>query len=479
MSSAVLARPAPPIRPEDRVPFWRKLAYGAAGMTSFMGSTLIKWLSAAIFVDGMGISPAHIGWIFLVFRLWDGVLDPLMGWISDNTRTRWGRRRPYVLIGGLLTGLVFPLLWLGQPDWSETAKIVYLVGTGLVFYAVFTVWVMPYQSMLPEMSPDTNERTSVSAYFSFFSKLAMIFGGWVWRLTQLEIFNDPATGEPDSLRGMRFIGVAIGLGIMMLSVLPAFLVKELNPKLIARQPKEPFWPTFRRTFANFDFRVLALFTLLFGFGINLVQGQMFYLRTYYALGGDTVLASAISGWESTAAMVLGIVSIPLFQWLCRRLGKRETLMISAGVIMFATWISWFTYTPEHPWWSLVTGVLLSPGYTGIWLIIPSMIGDVVDSEELRAGDRREGGFNSIFSWINKAAISVAYGIAGVIVTWCGFEVARRADQSAETYLNMRLCFALVPTLFLVPALLLLRRYRLGYRRMTEIRAELEDRRGRA
>lgn len=177
-------------------------------------------------------------------------------------------------------------------------------------------------------------------------------------------------------------------------------------------------------------------------------------------------------------MALGIVTIPLFQWLCRRIGKRETLMCSAGVILVATWLSWVTYTPEHPWLALVTGVMLSPGYTGIWLVIPSMLADVVDSEELRRGDRREGGFNSIFSWINKASVSLAYGVAGLIVTWCGFEVARRADQSAETFHNMRLCFALVPTLFLVPAVLLLLRYPLTQSRMGEIRAELESRRGR-
>lgn len=470
--------PVPPIRAEDRVPFWTKAAYGAAGMTGFFGTTLVKWLSAAIFVDALGISPAHIGWIFLVFRLWDAVLDPLMGWISDNTRSRWGRRRPYVLVGGILTGLVFPLLWLGQPDWSQGAKIAHLVGTGLVFYAVFTVWVMPYQSMLPEMSPDSDERTSVSAFFSFFSKLATIFGGWVWRLTQLEIFHDPATGQPDSLHGMRVIGLALGLLIALLSVLPAFLVKERNAALVARLPKEPFWPAFRRTFQNPGFRVLAVFTLLFGFGLNLVQGQMFYLRTYYALGGDTVFSAELSGYESTAAMALGIATIPFFQWLCRRLGKRETLMCSAGVILLATWLSWVTYTPEHPWLALVTGVLLSPGYTGIWLVIPSMLADVVDSEELRRGDRREGGFNSIFSWINKASVSLAYGLAGLIVTWCGFEVARRAGQSPETFRNMRLCFALVPALFLVPAVLLLLRYPLTQTRMTEVRTELERRRGR-
>jgi len=467
------------VRPEDRVSIWLKSAYGAAGTVEYFGSQLLKVLSASIFVTGMGMSPAHIGWVFLIFRLWDAVTDPFMGWISDNTRSRWGRRRPYVLVGGLLTGAIFPLMWLGQPEWSETLKFTYLVGIGLIFYIAFTVWSMPFKSMLPEMTPDTNERTSISAFFSFFSKMAAITGTWIWSITQLSIFNDPVTGETDSLRGMRFVGVVLGLLIMMLSVLPAFLIKERNPDLILRQPKVPFWPTFRRTFSNVPFRILATFTLVFAFGINLVQGQMFYLRTFYALKGDTVFSAKLTGIEGTMSMVIGVLSIPFFTWLCRRIGKKETLMVSTGIILLATWLSWFTYTPANPWLALVTGVLLSPGYTGMWLVIPSMLADVVDDEELRSGDRREGGFNSIFAWMNKASISLAYGLAGMIVVWCGFEIAKKANQTPDTFENMRLCFALLPTLFLVPALILLSRFPLSHVRMQAIRDALESRRGRA
>jgi GPH family glycoside/pentoside/hexuronide:cation symporter len=468
----------PPIRPEDRVSFGLKTAYGAAYMVNVWGSQLLKVLSASIFVTGMGMSPAHIGWVFLIFRMWDACLDPFMGWSSDNTRTRWGRRRPWVLVGGIMTGLIFPLLWLGRSEWSEALKLGYLIGIGLLFYTAFTIWVMPYQSMLPEMTPDTDERTSISAFQSFWGKLATILGTWIWTITQLPIFNDPITGKPDSLHGMRVVGLAIGLVIIMVSVLPAFLIKERNPDFIRKQPKEPFWPNFKRTFTNVPFRILAVYALVFTFGINLVQGQIFYLRTFYALKGDTVFSAKLTGIEGTLSLVIGVLSIPFFTWLCRRIGKKETLVVSTLIIVLATWLSWFTYTPAYPWLALVTGTLLSPGYVGIYLVIPSMIGDVVDSEELRCGDRREGGFNAIFAWMNKASMSLAYGLAGVIVVWCGFEIAKRANQSPEAFRNMRLCFALLPTVFLAPALLLLWRYPLSHARMDEIRAQLEERRGR-
>jgi glycoside/pentoside/hexuronide:cation symporter, GPH family len=465
------------IRSEDRVSVGLKIVYGASGTVSYFGSQLVKVLSASIFVAGMGMSPAHIGWVFLAFRLWDALLDPLMGWISDNARTRWGRRRPFILIGGIATGATFPLLWLGQADWSEFSKLFYLIIVGLVFYTAFTVWVMPWQSMLPEMTPDSAERTSISAYYSFFSKAAAITGTWIWTLTQLPFFNDPLTGEPDSLKGMRVIGLGIGLFIILVGTLPVFFIKERNPEYIAAQPKEPFWPSFIRTFSNEPFKILAIFTLIFCFGINLVQGQMFYLRTYYALEGDTVFSAKLTGVEGTLSMILGMISIPFFQWLCRRIGKKEALMISTGIILMATWLSWFTYTPQYPWLALITGAMLSPGYTGLWLIIPSMIADVVDSEEVRSHDRREGGFNAIFGWLNKASTSLAYGLAGVIVVACGFEISDKANQTAQAFLNMRLCFALLPTVFLVPALVILYKYPLSYSKMKEIRLQLEKRRG--
>jgi len=477
-SSSPSSKTTAKIRPEDRVSFGLKTAYGASGMVNYFGSQLLKVLSASIFVTGMGMSPATIGLVFLGFRLWDAMLDPLVGWISDNTRTRWGRRRPFVLIGGILTGAIFPLLWLGQPEWSEAGKLAYLVGIGLIFYTAFAAWVMPYQSMLTEMTPDTNERTSISAFFSFFSQIAAIIGTWTWKITQLPVFNDPLTGKPDSLQGMRVVGVVMGALIIVLAILPAFLIKERNPDFIAKQKKEPFWPNFKRTFTNVPFRILAIFALVFGFGINLVQGQMFYLRTFYALKGDTIFSAELTGVEGTLSMVLGMGSIPFFRWLCNTIGKKETLIISTGIILVATWLSWFTYTPQYPWLALVTGCMLSPGYTGMWLVIPSMIADVIDSEEHRNGDRREGGFNSIFAWMNKASTSLAYGMAGVIVVWCGFQIANKANQLPSTFLNMRLCFAILPSVFLIPGLILLWRYPLSLARMTEIRTELEARRGR-
>jgi GPH family glycoside/pentoside/hexuronide:cation symporter len=467
------------VRREDRVPVGHKVAYGAAGMVGYFGGQLLKVLSAAIFVDGMGMSPAAIGWVFLIFRLWDACVDPFIGWVSDNTRSRFGRRRPYMLVGGVLTAALFPLLWVGQPHWSDAWKFGWLIGVGLLFYTTFSLWSTPFQSMLPAMTPDTDERTSVAAYMSLFGKVAAITGTWIWTLTQLPIFADPVTGRPDSLHGMRVISLGLALLILLLSQLPVVFIRERNLADVARRPKEPFWPSFRRTFTNGPFRILAAYALVFGFGINLVQGQMFYLRTYYAFAGDTVAAAKLAGVEGTISMAIGVASIPFFTWLCKRIGKRETLTVSTAVILLATWASWFTYTRAHPWLSSVTGLLLSPGYTGMWLVIPSMIADVVDSEELRSGDRREGGFSAIFSWLSNAAVSLAYGVAGVVVVWCGFVVARKANQDPQAFTNMRISFAVLPTLFLLPALALLWRYPLTHRRMAEIRDELEHRRAAA
>lgn len=132
-----------------------------------------------------------------------------------------------------------------------------------------------------------------------------------------------------------------------------------DPVFIAKQAKEPFWPTVKSTFTNEAFRILASFALIFGFGINLVQGQIPYLRTYYVLKGDEVFSATIGGVEGSISMVLGMLSIPFFRWLCKRIGKKQTLMTATSIILVATWLSWFTYTPQYPWLAMVTGILLS------------------------------------------------------------------------------------------------------------------------
>lgn len=478
---------AAPIRSADQLPWIQKGAYGVAACNPYFGGQFIKVLSNSIFVAGLSMSPAGLGIVFLIFRLWDGMVDPVIGWMSDNTRTRWGRRRPYMLVAAIASGLIFPFFWFAQPDWSETQKFAWLLGVGFVFYLAISLWAVPYTSMLPDLTPDTHERTSIISVQSVIGHVSALFGTWVWSLTQLEIFHDPATGQPNVLRGMWFIGIGVGLVMIVTGLLPVFFVRERDSRGTLPTEKDgalrqamgekiSFWRTIKLTAANPSFRTLCLFTVIFTFGINAVQVQTFYLRVYYSLGGDLGFAARLTGIEGTGSMIVGLASIPLFQYLSRRYGKKQTLVISSGLMMVATLSSWFTYTPDYPWLAVTTGILLSPAYTGLFMVLPSMAADVVDDEEARSGARMAGSFSSVFSWTLKVSQSLGYGLAGMVVVWCGFDAAKQAAQSPETFRNLRVCFALAPTVVLVCALVVIVKYPLSQAYMQRVRAQLDGRR---
>jgi GPH family glycoside/pentoside/hexuronide:cation symporter len=170
---------APRVAPEDRVPVPQKLAYGAGCFVNLFTGNITVQMFNPVFNIALGVSPVVLGFIQMAFRLWDAVTDVVMGNISDNARTRWGRRRPFIVIGAVAAGIIFPFLWNVSADWSQGMIVGYVILIGLLLYTAVTVWGMPYYSLGMEMTPDYNERTRISAVRAVFSKIANIFGGWL------------------------------------------------------------------------------------------------------------------------------------------------------------------------------------------------------------------------------------------------------------------------------------------------------------
>lgn len=473
-----MSQPAASTRPEDKVPMQTKLAYGAAGMVDGWGNYVPKSMANQVFNMTLGMSPAYISIAFLVFRLWDACTDPIMGWLSDRTRTRWGRRRPFILLGGVLTALLFPLIWFVPAGWSEPSMVAWLIGTGVLFYTAFTIWAMPYQSLLLEMTPDTHERTRVTAIRAYISKIGALGMGWIWAITQLPFFTDPATGKADTLLGMRTVSIVLAVLILVLATLPFFFVKErYYAQAVKSGRKESLIASLGQTFRNRPFVLLIGATITFSIGSNMTNGFGVYVNTYYVQGGDKAAASIMTGWVNTVSLITGMASIPLFTWLTRRVGKHVTLMIAMGVLAFSSLITWWTYNPAYPWLVLVNAVLNSPGMTGMWLVIPSMTADVVDQDELQTGERREGGYAAVYSWVIKASIAIGYGLSGPLLEITGFDAKLGAAQLPEALHSMRLWNAFIPAASMAAAFFFIVRYPLTSARMDEIRATLESRRG--
>lgn len=458
-----------PTAPQDRVPLSQKWLYSLATVALIPGMQIIDRIAQVVLNVGLGVDPVLIGVALAIFRL-DAFLDPLIGTWSDNFRSRWGRRRPFIILGGILCALTFPAMWMMSRDWSPMTIFYYFTVAGLIYYAALSLYSVPYWSLAAEMTPDTHERTNVIAFRGVVINIVTIAMGWLLWFVTLGIFEDMLDGT----RWLAFITAGL---FLTFGVIPMLFVREPFYHQASQQEKISVWTSLKDSLTNKPFLILVSMMLLMTLGMQTVGTLGLYVSIYYVLGGDKSLAGLISGYSVTAMMVLSIVTIPFFAWLSHRFGKIPALYMSGAGFLIATMSQWFLVTPDHPYWQIISTALIGPVVTGVWIILPSMQTDVIDYDELQTGFRREGSFTAILGWIQKLGFALAVLLGGVILDVSGFDIALQAAQTPETLFKMRVLFVFFPIAMAVAMLLLVRLYPLNEERCHEIRRQLEARRG--
>ncbi len=467
---------------EDRVPFPKKLAYALGGPVDILSVWVLVSIAYPLFNMELEMRPLYVSIILMSLRLWDGIIDPIMGWISDNARTRWGRRRPFIFVGAILSAFTYPLIFWFPVGLSPEQNMLWVIGFGIIFYTCFTVWAMPYQSMLMEMTPDYNERTRVTEVRGYFQTLAGFLNGWLWWITLRPLFfvTEPATGEfvASTSNGMRYVSLAIAVIILVGGVIPAIFVKERYYEQVRRhQKKIGLLTSLKQTLSNRAFLILCIFIVFFLLGTAIFDSYGRYVGTYYVLGGDWDRGAVFAGWGTLVYTIFSLGFIPIFRRLSERIGKNRCLALSVFVVLLSASSTWWTFTPECPWLMLINTALIGAGYAGLWLMLPSMQVDVVDYDELKTGQRREGSFASIFSWILKLSFCVGFLISGPLLELTGFDASLAGEQGEAVYRNMRLGYIVIPTGSLLLALLLLSLFPINKAKASEIRHQLEANRG--
>lgn len=474
------ARPAPAATPpSDRIPLFQKLMFATGENMNFICTglmTSVLWMP--FFNIGLGLKPYVLGLMLMIYRAWDAITDPVIGNWSDNTRSRWGRRRPFLVAGAVLTAAVYPLFWHMPAGLGDQGRIAWLLGVGLVYFTCYTLWSMPYYGFQLELTPDYDERTRLAAWCTLFAKFGFFIGGWILAIATSDRFLDPATGKPDIVAGMRFTSWFIAGAILVVGLLPAFFVKErYYAREAAAQPRTRFWTSIRESAGcrPLWFLVGASFCLVLGSGSVNTLGQ--YLNFYYVNQGDLQAANVVAGWKTSVIVVTGIASIPLLSWLGRRFDKRAMISAMLAFSLFGHLLAYFCMTPKHPYLQLVSGVFEASALSAFWLFIPSMKADVADADELTTSRRREGSLNAFFSWFIKLAHTCAFFFGGVLLEFTGFVDPKLAAQPPEVLSRMMALYIVLPLAVWGLGLFCVWHYPLGRARMAGIRAELEARRG--
>lgn len=434
----------------------------------------LKNLAIPVYQMTLKVDPALLGLALAIPRFWEAFIDPVMGHASDRTRSRFGRRRPYIVVGAPLTALSFVLIWMVPSAWSEAGKLAWFAATSLLFYTSYTIWSVPYQSLGYELTPDYHERTTVMGVQTLFGKVTGFTVGWIFPLAQLGIFLSV-------MQGVRWMTVVVAAVVFAgVGLLPGLFVRERFRPHSGRQSRGAaggFWRGCAESLQNRGMLVLMVLVCLGYVAGMFTSGLDYYLLVYFVCGGDIAEGAVWKAVLSSVFAGVGIAAIWLIGWLSRRLDKRNALTLVYGLVAIGGIAKWFLFREGVPWLCVFVPLLCAPIFTGHAMLAQSMIADICDEDELRHGERREGLFGAMHGWIGKTAGAAAIFGAGVTLNLVGFDAAREAAQDPDALLRIRYVLVLATTLPALLAILALRWYPLDATRMASVRAELERRRG--
>jgi GPH family glycoside/pentoside/hexuronide:cation symporter len=462
----------------DRVPLSQKVGYGLGSVIDMWGHWLYPSLAYQVYNIFLHMAPGLISTAQMIKIIVDAASDALFGWVSDNTRTRFGRRRPFMLVGGVLAGVGLPLLFAVGRGWTDMEYFAFMLVTTFLYVPVMSCFNMPWLSLGSEMTPDYHERTTVMAIRNAIQKgpeLGLFFAA---QATTLAIYND-AAGKPDILRGAQVYCAALGAVMVVVTVIIFLLTRERYYEHLVnhKQQKIPFADTLWRTLRCKPFRRLLTMALAYGIGTAMVSSLGYYATVYFVCHGDVALGSRWNTAMGVSGLVFGFLGIPFFTFIARRLGKPTALATVFSLAICAFIGDWWFYDPARPYLQLLACGFVAFTGAGFWTLQGSVVADIVDYDELETGKRREGSFAACQSWITKVGIALGVGASGWILQFTGFD-AKVHVQTEHSIFMIRVLLSGIPVLGLSIALITVLRFPLTERRMHEIRGALEARRGR-
>jgi GPH family glycoside/pentoside/hexuronide:cation symporter len=450
-------------------PSRKELVSYASGVTAFAATdTAMHTFSTQIWVMNLGLDPRAMGVIHAIKMVWDGINDSLFGHITDNWRGRWGRRRPFIAIGGVLYGLLLMGYWWVDPTWNMKQLLIWYTVALFLMEGAQTVCAVPYYALGLELSPSYAGRTRVMTYREIMARIIFYFGGWLKPLALLGAFGG-------ILYGARAICAVLGVLVIITTVYSAVTCKE-RIHVATTKPKEPFLKAIAATANNRHFWRLMAVNIVLGVNAAFFNQFMLYLTVGYVFGGNQGREALYSAVLSLLGNTVSLSALPISAWISRHIGKHRALALLLLSMIVGSLLKLVCLDPGRPYLLVVLLVFGLFGQKGGNMLIPSMWADVVDTDELNQGRRREGLFGGVASVISKATVSIAAALAGFIIALSGYQAHLKLNQAPETFHNMLLMAAIGPACCLLLVMGLLWRYPLTETRMKEIRVELDRRR---
>jgi GPH family glycoside/pentoside/hexuronide:cation symporter len=459
--------------PEDRIPFFQKMIYSIGALVNQMQAAAISAMVLVLNL-GLGMNPALVGLVGTIPRLLDAFTDPLIGYTSDKARTQYGRRRPFIFFGALVSGLLFALMFQLHKEHGEMFNFWYFLIIQCFFVVSFAFYAIPWIALGFEMTPDYHERTRLQGMGNTIAQIAWLISPWLFTFMYT---------TKDVVQGARILAIVFGVFIAVGGILPAIFNKEFFKKFPEPEKKhvlKDFFSGFGIALRNRPFIKLCLMTFLVFNGFMLASAFTSYVIFFYDFGGDYGKGGALLGWFGTVTALSNFLFvIPFITWLATKIGKRNTFLITIPVSIVGYGLKWIGYNPQHPYLLLIAAPFIAFGLGSVFTVVSSMLADVCDLDEIQTGQRREGTFGAIYWWMIKLGQAAASLISGILLNATGFNVTLGGNQTPHTLFLMRLWDVGIPIAASLIAIGIIMTFEISEDKAYEIRKQLEQRRGKS
>lgn len=452
--------------PNLKIHLW---ALGA--MANYWMSGVMYSFVSLVFITSYEMNPAWVATAMMLPRLIDIAIDPVLGRLSDNTHTRWGRRRPFIFVSTLLGAILVVSIWWIPLDWVHNWKgFAYLLTFSTVLYANIGVYEMAHSALGYELSDDYSQRSKVQAVRHLYFSLGSLGGGFTYWMAQRQFFG---TGHAGEINGFRWLSFAMAAIILVAGMVSVITVRERFQNI--NRTHVSILPAIKATLRNRPFIVILVMKFINVLGSSLFGSMVAYIGIYSVCNGDKELYNkVISGWNSIAGFLLGFALVGLAAPITRWLGKRRGIIMGCGLGVIQALLLPFILQPGHVYLWFVFGLLFMPVGAVLNNMLASVMPDICDMDELEHGERREGLFTAVLSFMTKLESSLCTGLGGALLVISGFD-AHLLQQPQVVLDKMRL-YAFSPMIIgTILTFVAACFFTLGKKKMDEIRAQLDAR----
>jgi GPH family glycoside/pentoside/hexuronide:cation symporter len=445
----------------EKLPLRTKLLFSTGDLSTSIPLAIVMFFQLFFLTDVAGLRPDLAAWAVAAGRVWDAVNDPLFGLLSDRIRTRWGRRRVLLLFGAVPLGVSFAMMWV-VPPWSPLALTAYYAVAFILFDTVFTAVHVGYNALTPEMTADYDERSSLNGYRMVLSISGTL--GAIILATVLGWFIDDS----------RLLFAIVGAGLGLASVVPPLVVFAVTRERPAEEQPVPLpvRQALEMTLGNRPFRLVMGLYLLSWTTASILAANLVYFANYYLRVPEQ------ANYFVLVAQGAAILFIPLWVWVARRLDKRRAFLLGT-----ASWVvvllGIFVLDPEQVGLAYALAALAGSGIATAYVLPWSMVPDIIEYDEVRSGQRREGSYYAFASFFQKLATGAALWAMGQALALTGYVTPPTSGplpvQPSEAVQAIRFFMGPVPVALLLLAMIFAWRYPISREAHRALRDQLAAR----